>query len=154
LCPLCTVYILFTHLYLQFIQEPCVKIPHMTLRCSTYYRKWQFVYSTCTLITPVVRILWFFCLPVCRILRSAQATLTQFCVFELRVSVHRDLMNKIPTRCSNSVLFYFPLFSALHVSGVTITHHQELPLCIRVWYNNINRSVAERSGCQNRVGGG
>jgi hypothetical protein len=54
--------------------------------------------------------------------------------FELRVSVHRDLMNKIPTRCSNSILFYFPLFPALHVSGVTITHHQELPLYIRVLY--------------------
>jgi hypothetical protein len=54
------------------------------------------------------------------------------------------LMNKIP-RCSNSILIYFPLFSVLHVSGVTITHHQELPLYIRVWYNNINRSLAERS---------
>jgi hypothetical protein len=63
-------------------------------------------------------------------------------------------MNKIPTRCSNSILLYFPLFSALHVSGVTITHHQDLPLYIRVWYNNINRSLAERSVCQNRIGGG
>jgi hypothetical protein len=63
------------------------------------------------------------------------------------------LMNKIP-RCSNSILFYFPLFSALHVSGFTITHHQGLPLYIRLWYNNINRSLAERSVCQNRVGGG
>jgi hypothetical protein len=71
--------------------------------------------------------------------------------FELRVSVHRDLMNKIPTRCSNSIIFYFPLFSALHVSGVTITHHQELPLYIRVGYSNINRSLAERSVCQNRI---
>jgi hypothetical protein len=60
-------------------------------------------------------------------------------------------MNKIPTRCSNSILFYFPLFSALHVSGVTTTHHQELTLYIRVWYNNINRSLAERSVYQNRV---
>jgi hypothetical protein len=61
-------------------------------------------------------------------------------------------MNKIPTRCSNSILFYFPLFSALHVLGVTITHHQELPLYIQVWCNNINRSLSERSVCQNRVG--
>jgi hypothetical protein len=74
-------------------------------------------------------------------------------LFEWRVSVHRDLMNKIPTRCSNSILIYFPLFSTLHVSGVTITHHQELPLYIRLCYNNINRSLAERSVCQNRVGG-
>jgi hypothetical protein len=66
----------------------------------------------------------------------------------------KHLCPKIPTRCSNSILFYFPLFSALHVSGVTITHHQELPLYVRVWYNNINRSLAERSVCQNRVGGG
>jgi hypothetical protein len=28
-------------------------------------------------------------------------------VFELRVSVHRGLMNKIPTRCSNSIFFLF-----------------------------------------------
>jgi hypothetical protein len=32
-------------------------------------------------------------------------------VFELRVSVHRGLMNKIPTRCSKSSLFFFVLCS-------------------------------------------
>jgi hypothetical protein len=31
--------------------------------------------------------------------------------FELRVSVHRGLMNKIPTRCSKSSLFSFVLCS-------------------------------------------
>jgi hypothetical protein len=28
-------------------------------------------------------------------------------MFELRVPVHRGLMNKIPTRCSKSSLFFF-----------------------------------------------
>jgi hypothetical protein len=32
--------------------------------------------------------------------------------FELRVSVHRGLMNKIPTRCSKSSLFFFVYCSA------------------------------------------
>jgi hypothetical protein len=41
--------------------------------------------------------------------------------FELRVSVHHGLMNKIPTRCSKSSLF--SSFFSLHVSGATFTHH-------------------------------
>jgi hypothetical protein len=61
---------------------------------------------------------------------------TKSSVFELRVSVHRGLLNKIPTRCSKSSLF--SSFFALHVSGATFTHHQEPQLYKRVWCNCIN----------------
>jgi hypothetical protein len=57
--------------------------------------------------------------------------------FELRVSVHHGLMNKIPTRCSKFSLF--SSFFSLHVSGATFTHHQEPQLYTRVWCHCINR---------------
>jgi hypothetical protein len=49
----------------------------------------------------------------------------------------KGILNKIPTRCSKSSLFYFVF--ALHVSGATFTHHQEPQLYKRVWCNCINR---------------
>jgi hypothetical protein len=57
-----------------------------------------------------------------------------FFFFELRVSVHCGLMNKIPTRCSKSSLF--SLFFSLHVSGATFTHHQEPQLYKRSLYKS------------------
>jgi hypothetical protein len=110
------------------IWKPTVTI-HLTANCHTKYQMYliQLQQTSTRCATCNSDYYWMQVLIAVNIsgeVGSAQRTQrsirshTNFVEFELRVSVHRGLMSKIPTRCSKSSLFFFVLllymFRALH----------------------------------------